>query len=120
MNLQIINYQDKPAFAVVPIDEWHSLVSHLEDMQDINDAKNALGMESFPEVVIEQLLAGVHPQKVWRDYRGMTLQSLAEYCNVTQQTLLRIENNEIQPSIEVIAKLASVLNCDIDDLQPAN
>lgn len=77
MSAQIIEHNGRPAFAVVPIAEWTELQARLEALQDIADAKSACDAESFPVEFADRLLAGESPLKVWRDYRGLTLQALA-------------------------------------------
>jgi hypothetical protein len=41
MTVQIIESNGKPVFAVVPMREWEALLSKLENLQDIADAKAA-------------------------------------------------------------------------------
>jgi Zn-dependent peptidase ImmA (M78 family)/DNA-binding XRE family transcriptional regulator len=45
-----------------------------------------------------------------RRRRGLTKKGLAELISVTPYTILRYENGKMQPSSEVVAKLAAVLN----------
>lgn len=46
----------------------------------------------------------------------MTQAELAEKVGVTQGAISMIENGDRSPSLEVLIKLASVLNCKLDDL----
>jgi hypothetical protein len=41
MTVQIIESNGKPVFSVVPMREWEALLSKLENLQDIADAKAA-------------------------------------------------------------------------------
>jgi DNA-binding XRE family transcriptional regulator len=116
MSAQIIELNGVPAFAVVPVAEWNALLARLEDLQDIAEAKSAQGAETFPAEFADRLLEGESPLKVWRAYRGLTLQDLAEKCGVTRQMLSMIEHSKAKPSSDLLARLAIALTCDMDDL----
>ena len=116
MTAQIIELDGVPAFAVVPVSEWNSLLRRLEELQDIADAKAAQNAESVPAEVADRLLSGDNALRVWRDYRGLTLQTLAVQCGVTRQMLSMIETGKAKASAGLLAKLARALKCDMDDL----
>jgi DNA-binding XRE family transcriptional regulator len=116
MSAQIIELNGVPAFAVVPVAEWNALLARLEDLQDIAEAKSAQGAETFPAEFADRLLHGESPLKVWRAYRGLTLQELAEKCGVTRQMLSMIEHCKAKPSSDLLSRLAIALVCDVDDL----
>jgi DNA-binding XRE family transcriptional regulator len=116
MSAQIIELNGVPAFAVVPVAEWNALLARLEEVQDIAKAKAARDGESFPTEFADRLLSGESPLRVWRDYRGLTLQALAGVCGVTRQMLSMIEHGKAKPSANLLGKLADALDCDMDDL----
>ncbi len=119
MNTQIIEQNGKPAFAVVPFDEWKAILAKIEDTQDIADADVAHNEEDFSLEFMRTLMRGDrHPLAVWREYRGLSLQSLAEVCGVTKQMLSAIGRGRAKPSSELLAKLARELRCDMEDLLP--
>ncbi len=120
MNTQIIELDGKPAFAVVPFSEWAALHSRLEILQDIADAKTAGDTENFPTKFADRLLSGDSPLKVWREYRGMTLQTLGQRCAVTRQMLSMIEHGKAKPSVNLLTKLADALGCGMEDIHVAN
>jgi DNA-binding XRE family transcriptional regulator len=80
------------------------------------EAKAACQSESFPAEFADRLLSGESPLRVWRDYRGLTLQSLAETCGATRQMLSIIQHGKTKPSAALLGKLAGALDCDMDDL----
>lgn len=117
MTVQYIEQAGRRVFAVLPIDEWDALQERMEELQDIADAEAARCTESFPAALADRLLAGDdHPLKVWREYRGLTLQALADRCGVTRQILSMIEHAKTKRSADLLAKLAAALGCDMDDL----
>jgi len=116
MTVQIIESNGKPAFAVVPMREWEALLSKLENLQDIADAKAVLNEETFPAEFADRLLNGESPLKVWREYRAKTLQTLADECGVTRQMLSMVEGGKAKPSSDLLARLAAALGCEMDDI----
>lgn len=83
MKLQIITNRDRePAFAVIPYDEYQALMERLEWLEDLRDSKafaEKLGRgaeEAIPAEVVERLVEGESPVKVWREHRGLTQEDL--------------------------------------------
>ena len=73
MKPQIITNSDRePAFAVIPYDEYQALMERLDLLEDLRDSKAfgeklARGEEEvIPVEVVERLMAGESPVKVWR------------------------------------------------------
>lgn len=52
----------------------------------------------------------------FRKKKGLTQNDLADLVNVAQSSLARYENGSMQPTLEVIKKIASVLSVSIDEL----
>ena len=118
MNAQIIELNGTPAFAVIPVAEWNALLERLEDLQDRVDLKACQDNpeETFPLDFVMRKLNGEPPLKVWREYRQLSLQTLASDCGITQQMLSMIECGQTSPSTDLLCKLAKALRCDMDDL----
>ena len=51
-----------------------------------------------------------------REARGMTQQELAERIGVRRETVLHLENNRYNPSLEMALKIARVFDLKIEDL----
>ena len=51
-----------------------------------------------------------------REARGMTQQELAERIGVRRETILHLENNRYNPSLEMALKIARVFDLKIEDL----
>jgi DNA-binding XRE family transcriptional regulator len=99
------------------------LVLTVEDLEDMLD--NALAVaahdrtrdqESVPAAVIDRLLAGESPLRVWREYRGLTLAALAEKAELGKSYLSQIENRRRSGTVATMRKLATVLQVELDDL----
>ncbi len=117
MNAQIIQQDGQPAFAVIPYAEWEAILDRLEDIEDRADAAAVRDEETFPIEFVERCLSDAPPLKVWREYRGLTLQALADQCGVTRQMLSMLERGKTRPSAALLGRLAVALRCDMEDLQ---
>ena len=51
-----------------------------------------------------------------RESHGMTQQELAERNGVRRETILHLENNRYNPSLEMALKIARVFDLKIEDL----
>ncbi len=121
MNIQIIKQNGAPEYAIIPFDKWEKMVSLIEELEDIRDARNisaaiADGEETFPDNFVKRLSSGENRLKVWREYRKMTLANLAKGCGVTVSAISQIENSKRAPSVDLLIKLARALDCDMEDL----
>ena len=121
MNIQIIENNGAPEYAIVPFDEWEKIISRMEDLEDIRDARNisaeiATGVETFPADFVKRLSSGESRLKVWREYRKLTLAKLAKACGVSIPAISQIENDKRTPSVDLLLKLSNALCCEMEDL----
>lgn len=125
MNVQIISHNGTPEYAVIPYQEFEHLLESAEMLDDIHAFDAATSRitsgdaELFPDSLIEQLLSDEHPLKVWREYRCLTLATLASACTVTTSALSLIEKGKREPSVALLKRLALALRCDMDNLIPS-
>jgi DNA-binding XRE family transcriptional regulator len=105
---QIFRLSGVSSYAVVPVAEWK--------WYRTSRKRNLLESETIPAEFADRLLSGESPLRVWRDYRGLSLQALAETCGVTRQMLSMIEHGKTKLSAALLGKLAGALGCDMDDL----
>lgn len=122
MSVQVIEKNGVPEYAVIPYKEYQRLVEQAEEAQDLTDAQVAVraieeGEETIPDEVVERLLSGEeHPIKVWREYRGLTQETLGERAGVGKSYISQLEARSKSGSTRVIKALAGVLGVDMDDL----
>jgi DNA-binding XRE family transcriptional regulator len=120
MSVQILEADGKPAFAVLPIDEYRRLLDLAEDASDADALRRAAGRyasgkaETVPAEVVDRLLAGESPIRVWREHRGLTAAVLAEMLGVTPAHVSKLETGKGEPSIGLLRKLSAVLDVDVD------
>lgn len=118
MRAQVLKKDGRPEFAVLPISEYRDLVKRLEELEDSRDMREyrANPGEAFPAAVVNQLMDDISPLKVFREYRGMTLESLGTICGVSAAALSQIENGKREPSVGLLKKLSEALRVDVDVL----
>jgi DNA-binding XRE family transcriptional regulator len=118
MKAQLLKKDGKPEFAVLPIAEYRNLLQRLEELEDVRDFRDyrRSPAESFPAEVVNRLLDGDNPVKVWREYRGLTQSNVAEKTGVTVAHISQIESGKRECSVKLLKALAVALNVDVEML----
>ncbi len=119
-NVQIIEKDGRPEYAVLPIDDYHRMVALLEDARDRAAIDRVLredeAGETVPGEVVHAILDGARPLRAWRRYRGLTLDGLAGRVGVSKGYLSQIEKGRKSGTLDLIRRLAEVLDVTLDDL----
>ncbi len=84
--------------------------------EELYDRADAEGGESFPAEVVDRLLAGQNPIRVYRDHRGMTQGALAAAAGIHPVYLSQIETGKRTGSARTLAAVAEALGVTVDDL----
>jgi hypothetical protein len=72
--------------------------------------------ERVPAAVVDRLLAGEHPVRVWRDHRGLTLERLHDKAGLSIGYLSEIEAGKKPGSLKALRAIATALKIDLDDV----
>jgi ribosome-binding protein aMBF1 (putative translation factor) len=101
--------------------DYTTLLAKAEDHHDIQAANEAraridAGEEIFPSNVIEALLDGAVPARVFREHRGLRAGELAEKVGISQGYLSEIEAGKKTGSLSVLKRIAEVLGVELNDL----
>ena len=121
-NVQVIEKDGKPEWAIIPYETYVRLVEEAEMLQDIRDydsIKAAIERgeeELIPSAVVYAILDGENPIKVWREYRGLSQQQLASATGISTSYLSQIEAGKRTGSTEVLAAIAKALDVTLDDI----
>jgi DNA-binding XRE family transcriptional regulator len=120
MNRQIIKKGGKPAFVVIPIEEWRRIEATLEDRADTAAVRAFLSnpAETFPDAVVATILEGTHPVKAMREHRGLTQVELARASGTSSVYISQIERGKRRSARKLLAKLARALGVASDLLEP--
>lgn len=122
MSVQIIERDGNPEWAVIPYKEYLRLVAEAEMLQDVRDYDTTLEAikkgeeETIPAKVVYAVLDGENPIRVWREYRGLTQQQLAETAGISTPYLSQLESGKRTGSTEVISAIVNALGLTLEDI----
>ena len=68
------------------------------------------------DTLIDSLVKGDHPIKVYRNYRRLTQQELANRIGKSKPYVAKLEAGERTGTIDVLSKIAEALKVDLDQL----
>ena len=106
---QKIEYNGKPAYVLVPWDEWR----HIKPLLDAQKIKNS----SIPQEVVEaHILRNDSLIKAWREYFGITQKELAQRLDLSQAAVAKFERSDARPRIATIRKIAAALGLNEEQL----
>ncbi len=102
--VQIITQGGKPAFAVVPYDQWLELSKQSDDAYIPH------------EVVGYQLKNECSLIAAWRKHKKLTQVELARRIGITQAALSQLEKQGSKPQANTLKKVAAALEVDVNQL----
>jgi len=108
--------------ALLPKHEYEELLETLEDYEDIQASRQFRAKlfsgeeELIPAEYVDRLIDGENKIKVWRDYRGMSAEALADAADIDAFNLKKIERGVSKGSFEAMKKIAEALKVTVDDL----
>jgi DNA-binding XRE family transcriptional regulator len=102
--VQIIKQNGKPAFAVIPYDDYLRLLP---------DEETAIPHEVVGLVVKN----GMNLIKAWRTYLGLTQAEVAERAQISQAALSQMEKIENKHRTGTLNKLAKALGLSAEQLR---
>jgi len=105
---QIIKQNGKPAFAVIPWNEYQKLLNN----QIESDESDGW----FPNEVVKANVRGDSLIKAWREYLNLTQAELASKAGMKQSALARLETNTAKPRKSTLLKLAEAMGVAVDQL----
>lgn len=122
MTKQIIVTPAGERLVVLPEADYEALVEAAEDAEDVAafarfEARLAAGEEELlPAAMVERMIAGESPVRVWREHRGLSASALAAKASIAQPYLSQIETGKRDGTVETYRKIAAALSVSVDDL----
>jgi predicted transcriptional regulator len=122
MTVQYIEKDGRREYAIIPIDEYERLVAAAEMVDDILTYDNIKSKardrdnESIPGEIVNRLLTGANPIQVWREFRGLTQQQLAERIELSESALQQFESGLREAPVHILSRIANALHIMIDDI----
>ena len=123
--IQIIERDGKPEWAILPYEEYLQLIEQaelLEDIRDFDEISAAIERgdeELIPTEVVNAILDGKNPIKVWREYRGLTQQQLADIVRISKPYLSQIETGKRTGTTDVLSAIAKALDVSLEQVASA-
>lgn len=110
--------RDGQRFVLVPEVEYQRMLDAMEDLADIKsyDQAKREAREFVPATLVDRLIAGDNPIRVWREHRQMSASAVAQAVGVSAPYMSQLEAGKRKASHKVLRKLAEVLALDVDDL----
>lgn len=123
--IQIIERDGKPEWAILPYEDYLHLIEQAELLGDIRDFDTLSAAiergdeELIPAEVVNAILDGQNPIKVWRVYRGLTQQQLAVAISISKPYLSQIETGKRTGTTDVLSAIAKALDVSLDQITKA-
>ena len=121
MSAQFIEIEGKQV-VIIPADDYRVLLEKAEMLDDVaayDRARAALAAgddELVPALVVNAILEGENPVRVWRQHREMSQVQLAKAAGISQAYLAQIETGKREGALSLYRSLADALEIDLDDL----
>ena len=122
MKVTIIKEGGSPVYAVLPYQDYIQIMGKVEDIEDIQDATEISYRiksgeeETIPAHVVRELIDSKRPLRIWRTYRGLTQQALADQVGISKSYYSQIESGNRPGSAAVLKRIAIALNVSLDDI----
>ena len=118
--IQIIERDGKPEWAILPYEEYLKLIEQAELLEDIHDFDQISAAiergeeELIPAEVVNAIIDGKNPIKVWREYRSLTQQELANIVGISKPYLSQLETGKRTGTTEVLSAIAKALDVSME------
>jgi DNA-binding XRE family transcriptional regulator len=116
--MQTITTPNGETLVVLPLDEYERLIDQADiAAADKIKANIAAGRDELvPADVVNRILGGENPVRVWRTHRGIAAAGLAAAAGLSAPYISEIESGKKEGSISAMKKIADALRVDLDDL----
>jgi DNA-binding Xre family transcriptional regulator len=115
---QIIETPGGERMVVLPESEYQRLLGAASDeaLYDAAKVRLAEDSERVPAEIVEALIGGQNPIRVWRRHRGLTLEQLAGEAGLSPAYLSQLETGKRRGTVPVLNRLAQTLGLELGDL----
>lgn len=108
-NVQIINQDGRPAFAVIPYEEYVRTFRKAPRIPESGNIPN--------DVVWLSVDKGYTLARAWREYLGLTQSEVASRMGISQAALSQMESGEKKLRKASLEKLAKALDVMVEQLR---
>lgn len=105
----ILDSQGQPAFAVVPIAAYRTLLARARL------GKAAPDRPTIPHAVVSRMVDGASAARAWREHLQLTQETVAKRMGISQAALAQIERS-VRPRPATRERLAAALRIRVEQL----
>jgi len=119
--IQLVMQDGAPVAVQIPMDLWErmrDLAENAEDLADLERFDREDDGVRLPHDVVQAMLDGATAVRAWREYRGWTLQALADAAGISKAYLSQIEAGKRTGTATTLKKLATALDVPVGALLP--
>jgi len=102
--VQIIEYNNEPAFAIIPYEDYLKLVPRGNDEYIPNEVVGLMVKKRYNTI------------KAWRKHLGLTQKKVAGKAGITQAALSQMEKTENELRNATLEKLADAMGLSVNQL----
>jgi DNA-binding transcriptional regulator YiaG len=106
----------KPAYVAAAEDRIDHQAINQQEAREAALGKEVARADYLPGPLVDRLIAGESPIRIWREHRGLTLTALAEMASVSVSYLSEIEGGRKPGSAAARRALAGALRVPMEDL----
>ena len=112
---QIIHHDGKPMYAVIPYEEYTSLLRRAEE--NIEHRRPDEEITRPHEVVKRSVLGGVSLVRAWREYLGLSQAEVARRMGISQPTYAKMEATETKNRPATLKKIAEAMGIQWEQVE---
>lgn len=86
--------------------------------REVREGKHSARADYLAVALVERMLSGESPVRIWREHRGLKGRDLAAGASISAAYLSEIETGKKPGSLAVMLALAGILGVGVEDLVP--
>jgi DNA-binding Xre family transcriptional regulator len=103
-------------YVILKRTDYDAMIEVLEKAEDIAEIDRQADEELIPGEIVDRLIAGDNPIRVFREWRGHTAADLAEQVGIAPSYLSQLETGKREGRLETISAIAQALELDLADI----
>ncbi len=96
--------------------DFEALLNAVDDKEAAAAFERTRDEEAFPAEVVDRIMGGESPVKVYRSHRRLSVRALAEAAGLSPTYVSDIENRKLAGSVAALKAIAAALHVDLDDV----
>lgn len=114
--IQFIPADGRAEWAVIPIEDYTRLCDNELVLKQLLAQSSHKPLQILPEAFASRLTQGESPIRLWREYRRLSQQLLAEKAGISIPYLSQLEHKIRSGSKRVLKAIAQALGVDLETI----